>query len=96
MLMANHAIVSMALLICRERMREEIRRRGEKVHHYSFKQLNNLAEDYLLEHVDEALDQAHERQAEIERDVRVKLTTLAQQRKLSNHSTIPVQISGAK
>jgi hypothetical protein len=77
-------------------MREEIRRRGEKVHHYSFKQLNNLAEDYLLEHVDEVLDQAHERQAEIEREVRARLTTLAQQRKARNCSTIPVQISGAK
>jgi hypothetical protein len=40
-------------------MREEIRRRGEKVGEYSCKQLNDLAEDYLLEHVDEVLDQAH-------------------------------------
>ena len=32
MLMPNQAILSMALQICRERMREEIRRRGEKLH----------------------------------------------------------------
>jgi hypothetical protein len=51
-------------------MREDIRRRGEKLREYSFKHLNDLAEDYLFDHVDEILDQVHDRQAKIEREVR--------------------------
>jgi hypothetical protein len=58
--------------------------------------LNDLAQDYLLDHVDEILDQVQAKQAVIEREVRARLTTLAQQRRLRNRSTIPVQISGAK
>jgi hypothetical protein len=88
--------MSMAMQICREIVRQELRRKGHKLQEFSFKHLCELAQDYLLEHVDEVLDQAHDRLAEIEREVRARLTTLAQQRKHRNHSTIPVQISGAK
>jgi hypothetical protein len=55
--------------------------------------LNELAQDYLLDHVDEILDQAHDRLAEIERKLRASLTTLAQKRKARKQTTIPVQNS---
>jgi hypothetical protein len=86
------AIINMAMHICRNYVREEIKRRGEKLRDYSFGRLNELAREYLLEHIDQVLDQV----VADERKLRASLTTLAQQRKLSNHSTIPVQISGAK
>jgi hypothetical protein len=82
-------IVTLARHISRQSVKQELRERGHKLYRqYSFKQLCEQADEYLLAHIDEVFAEIRARQVRAELQVRKP--------KPSNQRGISVQMSGSK
>jgi len=54
----NCAVKALALYSAKQRVKEQIRARGEKVAHYSCREITALGEEYFASHMEELLAQA--------------------------------------
>jgi hypothetical protein len=86
--------MAMARFISRRAVEDEIKRQGLKLREFSFKQIVERADDYLLEHTDDVMREVHTRL--LEQEVVAALRHFAQIRKARKSRASVVQISGAK
>jgi hypothetical protein len=95
--MSDGEIITLARHISRECVKQELRRQGHNLYRqYSFKQLCEQADEYLLAHIDEVFAEIRARQVRAELQVRARLERNAQKPKPSNQRGISVQMSGSK
>jgi len=62
----DHEVMAMARHLCRRAVETEIKRKGEKLRDYSFKQIVQLGDEYLREHTAEVMREVHTWQLERE------------------------------
>jgi hypothetical protein len=92
-------LLTFARYEARKRVKEHWRSQGIKLSEWSMRDLRIASEQYLADHWNELRPKAEEilrwSKAQDEKR-RAKIRNCRQKQKPSNHSTIPVQISGAK
>jgi hypothetical protein len=96
----------LAQLRARQAVKDQLRKRGEKVAHYSARDISVMARDYLLAHRSELMPDAIETITRwtlagefgkrAQRELCAKLTSDAQKTEAQKSITSTVQMSGAK
>jgi hypothetical protein len=75
---SHRGIVTLARHISRECVKQELRERGHNSYRqYSFKQLCEQPDEYLLAHIEEVFAEIRARQVQVELQVRAKLSSAA-------------------
>ena len=90
----DHEVMAMARYISRRAVETEIRRKGEKLREYSFKQIVERGDEYLREHTDDVMRKVQTWQWE--QEVVAALRHYAQKQKRRKSMGSAVQILGAK